>query len=68
LVNPGGKVINAGTTGFSFKNGFCGWGGNDFGKGWEIGTKIDLGDTPKRLKSLHIRVNRQYTPGKCSVH
>jgi hypothetical protein len=59
LVNPGGKVINAGTTSFSFKNGFCGWGGNDFGKGWEIGTKIDLGDTPKRLKSLHIRVNRQ---------
>ena len=24
LVNPGGKVINAGTASFSFKNDFCG--------------------------------------------
>jgi hypothetical protein len=59
FVSPAGKLINVGTTSFSFKNGFCGWGGNDFGKGWEIGTKIDLGDSPKRLKSLHIRVNKQ---------
>ena len=33
IVNPGGKLINVGTTSFSFKNGFCGWGGNNFGKG-----------------------------------
>jgi len=59
IVNPGGKLEKVGTTGFSFKNGFCGWGGNDFGKGWEIGTKINLGNIPKRLKSLHIRVNKQ---------
>jgi hypothetical protein len=59
FVSPGGKQIDVGTTSFSFKNGFCGWGGNEFGKGWEIGTKIDLGDSPKRLKSMHIRVNKQ---------
>ena len=59
FVSPGGKLIKLGTTSFSFKNGFCGWGGNDFGKGWEIGTMIDLGNSPKRLKSLHIRINKQ---------
>lgn len=59
IIKPGGKIKKAGTTGFSFKKGFCGWAGNDFGKGWEIGTKIDLGDYPKRIKSLHIRVNKQ---------
>jgi hypothetical protein len=59
LVRPSGKFINVGTMGYSFKNGFCGWGGNDFGKGWEIGTMIDLDNSPKRLKSLHIRVNKQ---------
>jgi hypothetical protein len=59
FVSPAGKLINVGTISFSFKNGFCGWGGNDFGKGWEIGTRIDLGDLPKRLKSLHIHVNKQ---------
>jgi hypothetical protein len=58
IVSPGGKLKDVGTTSFSHKN-ICGWGGTDFGKGWEIGTKIDLGDTPKRLKSLHIRVYRQ---------
>jgi hypothetical protein len=59
FVSPAGKAINVGTTRFSFKNGFCGWSGDNIGKGWEIGTKIDLGDSPKRLKSLHIRVNKQ---------
>jgi CarboxypepD_reg-like domain len=58
IVSPGGKLKKVGTTSFSLKS-ICGWGGTDFGKGWEIGTKIDLGDTPKRLKSLHIRVYKQ---------
>jgi len=58
IVSPGGKLKKAGTTSFSLKS-ICGWGGTDFGKGWEIGTKIDLGDTPKKLKSLHIRVYKQ---------
>jgi hypothetical protein len=59
FVSPAGKDIDVGTSKFSFKNGFCGWSGENFGKGWEIGTKIDLGDSPKRVKSLHIRVNKQ---------
>lgn len=59
IIKPGGELKKVGTTGFSYKKGFCGWAGNDFGKGWEIGTKIDLGDYPKRLKSLHIRLYKQ---------
>jgi len=58
IVTPGGKLKKVGTTSFSLKS-ICGWGGTDFGKGWEIGTKIDLGDTPERLKSLHVRVYKQ---------
>lgn len=59
IIKPGGELQKFGTTGFSYKKGFCGWAGNDFGKGWEIGTKINLGDYPKRLISLHIRVYKQ---------
>jgi len=59
VIKPGGKLSKVGTTRFSYKRGFCGWAGNEFGKGWEIGTKIDLGDYPKCLKSLHIRVYKQ---------
>jgi len=36
----------------------CGWGGIHFGKGWEIGLKIELGDLPVFFKSLHIRVHK----------
>ena len=59
VVNSSGKIRKVGTTGISPRGGVCGWGGNQTGEGWEIGTKIELGDLPVRLKSLHIRVNRQ---------
>lgn len=59
IVNPAGKIRRVGTTSYTFRGGVCGWGGNQTGKGWEIGTKIELGDLPVRLKSLHIRVNTQ---------
>jgi hypothetical protein len=57
IVNPPGKLRKAGTTNITFGGGLCGWAGNQTGKGWEIGTKIDLGDLPLRIKSLHIHVN-----------
>jgi len=59
IVKPLGALKKVGTTSFTFKGGVCGWGGDQFGKGWEIGTKIELGALPVRLKSLHIHVNKQ---------
>jgi hypothetical protein len=59
IVKPLGALKKIGTTSFTFKGGVCGWGGDQFGKGWEIGTKIELGELPVRLKSLHIHVNKQ---------
>jgi hypothetical protein len=59
FVIPAGKIRKVGTSGYTFRGGVCGWGGTQTGKGWEIGTKIELGELPVRLKSLHIRVNSQ---------
>jgi hypothetical protein len=59
IVNPAGKIRKVGTTSYTLHGGVCGWGGTQTGKGWEIGTKIELGDLPVRLISLHIRVNNQ---------
>jgi hypothetical protein len=59
IVKPSGKSKKIGTTGYSLRGGICGWGGDQFGKGWEVGTRIELGDTPVKIKSLHIRVNHQ---------
>jgi len=36
----------------------CGWGGDDFGKGHELGLKINLGESPVLIKSLHVRVHK----------
>ena len=58
IVNPQGKLKKIGTTSFSMGN-ICGWGGSETGKGYEIGTKIDLGDGPKRITALHVRVYKQ---------
>lgn len=59
VVNHSGKLKKVGTTSYTFRGGLCGWGGTQTSKGWEVGTKIELGDFPVRLKSLHIRVNNQ---------
>lgn len=58
VVNQGGKLITFGNKTYS-RSKICGWGGNNFGKGWEIGTRFNLDDSPKRIKSLHIRINKQ---------
>jgi hypothetical protein len=59
IVSPPGKLRKAGTISYTFRGGLCGWAGSQTGKGWEIGTKIELGDLPVRLKGLHIHVNAQ---------
>jgi len=50
-----GKIKKVGNTKFS-KKAVCGWEGTQFGKGYEIGTKIDLGSEPVLFYSLHIRI------------
>ena len=35
------------------------WGGSRFGRGHEIGTEADLGDSPSYIESLHVHVHRQ---------
>lgn len=58
-VSPKGKKLEIGTKSFSRPGSWCGWGGNDFGRGNEIGTKISLGDSYVRLNSFHVHVQRQ---------
>jgi hypothetical protein len=57
-IKPSGKIKEIGTTKYS-KGIVCGWGGTDFGKGWEIGLKMELGSLPVRIKSLHFRLHTQ---------
>ena len=59
IVNPLGKLKKVGTTNYTFKGGVCGWGGTDILKGYEIGTKLELGDRPVRLKSLNMHLFKQ---------
>jgi hypothetical protein len=59
IVNPSGKIRKAGTSRYTRGGGVCGWGGTQTGKGWEVGTRIELGDLPVKLKSIHIRINSQ---------
>jgi hypothetical protein len=59
VIKPSGKFRKVGTTSYTFHGGLAGWGGNDFGKGYEIGSRIDLGKLPVKIKSLHIRISKQ---------
>lgn len=58
-IKPSGKATKFGTTNYSRLGGVCGWGGTSFGKGHEIGTKIELGENMVQLKSLHFRLHKQ---------
>lgn len=48
-----------GVTGFDKSSGWSGWGGVNVGKGCEMGTKINLGNQPVKLKSFHVMLHRQ---------
>lgn len=58
IVKPAGKPKIVGTTDYT-RGTLCGWGGTDTGKGYEIGTKLELGPTPVRLRSLHLHIHKQ---------
>jgi CarboxypepD_reg-like domain len=58
IVKSAGKLKKVGTRGYSSKH-IIAWRGNDFSKGYEFGTKIELGNSPVKLKSLHMHVYTQ---------
>jgi hypothetical protein len=58
-ITPMGEPYTIGTTRYTRLGNWCGWGGSRFGKGHEIGTKMDLGDQPVHLRKLHAHVHRQ---------
>jgi hypothetical protein len=59
IVKPKGVIRKVGTTSSTRGSGLCGWGGTQFGSGHELGTKIDLGNSPVMLKSLHVKLYKQ---------
>jgi len=57
-----GKLKKVGTTSYTWHGKFCGLGGlggDQRVKGYEIGTKIELGSKPVLLRSLHICMHNQ---------
>jgi hypothetical protein len=58
-ITPLGEPYSLGTTRYNRHGNWCGWGGSRFGKGHEIGTKMDLGDQPVHIRKLHVHVHRQ---------
>lgn len=59
IIRPNGRIRKVGTTNFTLIGEVCGWGGTQFGKGHEIGTKMELGLLPVKLVSLHLRLYKQ---------
>ena len=58
-VKPFGEPYEIGTTRYTRLGNWCGWGGSRFGKGHEIGTRLELGDNPVHIRKLHVHVHRQ---------
>lgn len=58
VIKPG-KLRKIGATKHTSWQFCCGWGGDNRGKGHEIGMKMELGEFPVHVKSLHIRIYKQ---------
>lgn len=58
-ITPFGEPYQIGTTKYNRLGNWCGWGGTRFGKGHEIGTRLNLGDEPVHIRKLHIHIHRQ---------
>jgi len=59
VVKAKGKEREIGATGFDRSRGWSGWGGMHARKGFEIGTKLELGNYLVQIKSLHVRLHKQ---------
>lgn len=58
LITPTKKRV-VGATVFNKYLGWSGWGGLHERKGYEIGIKLDLGEKPVKINSLHVLLHRQ---------
>lgn len=58
VVKPA-KLRKVGVTSYTRLGNWCGWGGSQYRKGHEIGTKIELGNSMVFIKSLHFHIHRQ---------
>jgi hypothetical protein len=58
VITPTIKRV-IGATGFNKFQGWSGWGGLHVRKGYEIGIKLDLGEKPIKINSLHVLLQRQ---------
>lgn len=59
VIKPSGKIRKIGNSGYSPYGGICGLAGVNVAQGYEIGTKLDLGDSRGKIESLHIRIHEQ---------
>ncbi|MCD4792097.1 MAG: carboxypeptidase-like regulatory domain-containing protein [Bacteroidales bacterium] len=59
IIKPTTKERKLGATGFNRFSGWSGWGGLHVRKGYEMGTKIDLGNQPVKIKNLYVLLHRQ---------
>ena len=67
-ITPRKKLHKVGTTACSM-NSICGWNGNQYGKGSEIGVKIELGDLPVSIRTLHARLfHLSFDSVLCRLH
>ena len=53
-----GIIRKVGTTKTSKMSGVCGWGGTDFGKGYELGLLLNLGSTPVKIKDVNLNIRK----------
>jgi hypothetical protein len=51
------RIIGANT--FNRTQGWSGWSGIPVRKGYEMGIKLDLGNKPVKIKSMHVMLHRQ---------
>jgi hypothetical protein len=58
VIKPG-KPFRAGVVNYTRRGHWCGWGGTQYSRGWEKGTKISLGNTPVQLLNFNIHMQRQ---------
>ncbi len=59
IVKPSGRLREVGTTNSPFLAEVCGWGGTEFGKGYEIGSEMDLGVWTVKLINLQLLLRKQ---------
>jgi hypothetical protein len=58
-VKPWTRERKAGSDRIARMSGWSGWGGTPVRKGYEMGTRIDLGERPVKIKNLQVRLHRQ---------